>query len=165
MPLNTSQGVVVKSTRELRLTWHHTLRRISIATTVPKDLVSIQSLLLKAQSLWSCAHPVSLACGVGRMKWLNHVVLKQGQYLGCSPQECFPCFRGHMTEWIRSESLPSSSKKILALLRANPELSAREMAKTLHISARAVKKHLAALRQKGKLRRIGPARGGRWELL
>lgn len=64
-----------------------------------------------------------------------------------------------------SESLPSRSQKILALLRAHPELSARQMAKTLHISARAVEKHLAALRQKGKLRCIGPARGGYWELL
>ena len=65
----------------------------------------------------------------------------------------------------RSESLPSRSQKILALLRAHPELSARQMAETLNISARAVEKHLAALRQKGKLSRIGPARGGRWELL
>ena len=63
-----------------------------------------------------------------------------------------------------SEKLLSTAEKILTLLRAHPELSARQMAETLKISSRTVEKHLADLRQKGKLRRVGPAKGGHWEL-
>ena len=58
-----------------------------------------------------------------------------------------------------------SSEKILALLKAEPNLSARVVAERLEITQRAVEKQIANLRRDGRLRRIGPARGGRWEVL
>ncbi|MCK5545466.1 MAG: winged helix-turn-helix transcriptional regulator, partial [Desulfobulbaceae bacterium] len=58
-----------------------------------------------------------------------------------------------------------SSEKILLLLRAEPELAAREIAQRIGISPRAVEKQIAKLRQEGRLRRIGPAKGGHWEVL
>jgi ATP-dependent DNA helicase RecG len=58
-----------------------------------------------------------------------------------------------------------SSEKILSLLKTEPELSAREIARKIDISPRAVEKQIAKLRQAGRLRRIGPAKGGRWEVL
>jgi len=36
------------------------------------------------------------------------------------------------------------------------------LAQTIGISPRAVEKHLANLKQKGILKRIGPAKGGYW---
>jgi Fic family protein len=60
-------------------------------------------------------------------------------------------------------SSEKSSEKILALLRRSPRLSAREAADKLGLSPRAVEKHIAALRKAGRLRRIGPAKGGHWE--
>jgi ATP-dependent DNA helicase RecG len=58
-----------------------------------------------------------------------------------------------------------SSEKILSLLKTEPELSAREIARKIDISPRAVEKQIAKLRHAGRLRRIGPAKGGRWEVL
>jgi ATP-dependent DNA helicase RecG len=57
-----------------------------------------------------------------------------------------------------------SSEKILFLLKAEPKLSAREVANRLEITPRAVEKQIAKLRQEGRLRRIGPAKGGHWEV-
>lgn len=56
-----------------------------------------------------------------------------------------------------------SSEKILALLKADSELVAREIADTLGITQRAVEKQIAKLREEGRIRRIGPAKGGHWE--
>lgn len=56
------------------------------------------------------------------------------------------------------------SGKILALIQDQPAISAPELAEQLGISARAVEKHLANLKAAGKLRRVGGAKGGHWEL-
>lgn len=58
-----------------------------------------------------------------------------------------------------------SSEKILALLRSEPRLPARVLAERLGISSRAVEKQIAKLREHGRLRRIGPAKGGHWEVV
>ena len=58
-----------------------------------------------------------------------------------------------------------SSEKILALLRAEPRLPARLLAEHMGISPRAVEKQIAKLRAQGRLRRIGPAKGGHWEVM
>jgi len=63
------------------------------------------------------------------------------------------------------KSSEKSSEKILALLKAEPDLAARVVAERLGITQRAVEKQIANLRRDGRLRRIGPARGGRWEVL
>ena len=63
------------------------------------------------------------------------------------------------------KSSEKSSEKILHLLRAEPQLAAREIAQRIGISPRAVEKQIAKLRQEGRLRRIGPAKGGHWEVL
>ena len=57
-----------------------------------------------------------------------------------------------------------SSEKILNMLKAEPELAAKEIARRLEISPRAVEKQIAKLRGTGQLNRIGPAKGGRWEV-
>jgi ATP-dependent DNA helicase RecG len=59
----------------------------------------------------------------------------------------------------------ASSEKILGLLKANPRLAARELADLPGISQRAVEKQITNLRKEGRLRRIGPAKGGNWEVL
>ncbi len=58
-----------------------------------------------------------------------------------------------------------SSGKILALIQNKPAISAPELAEQLGISVRAVEKHLANLKAANKLRRIGGAKGGHWELI
>ena len=63
------------------------------------------------------------------------------------------------------KSSEKSSEKILALLEARNTASAREIAVILGLTPRAVEKHIAALKTAGRLKRVGPAKGGRWEVV
>lgn len=61
-----------------------------------------------------------------------------------------------------SEKIPD---RICSLLQRNPRASAKALAADLGISDRAVEKHLAKLKAEGRLKRVGPAKGGYWEVL
>ena len=63
------------------------------------------------------------------------------------------------------KSSEKSSEKIIQHLRLDPTLSAKALAQKLAISSRAVEKQIAQLKKEGKLCHIGPAKGGRWELI
>jgi len=58
-----------------------------------------------------------------------------------------------------------SSEKICNAIKKNPKISARELSIMLGISSRAVEKHLPQLKKEGILKRIGPAKGGYWEIM
>ena len=58
-----------------------------------------------------------------------------------------------------------SREKIIALLTENGKLSAVALAERIGISAKAVEKHLANLKADGILKRIGPDKGGHWEII
>lgn len=89
----------------------------------------------------------------------------------CSPFVAFmlEALQGALTEAVVSsgseKGAEKSSEKILALLKANPALAARELALRLEMSPRGVEKQIAALREAGRLRRVGPAKGGYWEVI
>jgi ATP-dependent DNA helicase RecG len=63
------------------------------------------------------------------------------------------------------ETREEPSEKILAMIRRQPEITIQEMAEALGISTRAIEMQLAKLKESGKLQRIGPAKGGHWEVL
>lgn len=63
------------------------------------------------------------------------------------------------------KSSEKSSEKILTLLVENPSLSAKDLAEAVGMSSRAVEKQLAILKNKGRLKRIGPAKGGYWQVI
>ncbi len=63
------------------------------------------------------------------------------------------------------KSSQKSSQKILELISRDPNITIREMAAKLGISDRAVKKNIQKLKAQGLLRRVGPARGGHWEVV
>lgn len=58
-----------------------------------------------------------------------------------------------------------SREKIIALLAENGKLSAVALAERIGISAKAVEKHLANLKADGIIKRIGPDKGGHWEIV
>jgi len=62
------------------------------------------------------------------------------------------------------KSSGKSSEKILSLVRIESTLSAREIALRLGITPRAVEKQIARLRKDGRLKRVGPAKGGHWHV-
>ena len=63
------------------------------------------------------------------------------------------------------ETSEETSQRILGLLRQSPAWSARQLASQLGLSQKAVELHLARLKAGHKLKRVGPNKGGRWEVL
>jgi predicted HTH transcriptional regulator len=62
-------------------------------------------------------------------------------------------------------SSPKTEEKILQLLRENPQCSTQQLGDVLGISKRAVLKQIEKLKQQGRLARIGPSKGGHWQVL
>ncbi len=58
----------------------------------------------------------------------------------------------------------NTKERLVQLLREQPQLSAPAIAAALGIGKDGVKYHLNQLKQTGKLRRLGPTKGGRWEV-
>lgn len=50
-------------------------------------------------------------------------------------------------------------------MRENSLITIPELANTLGITTRAIEKQIAKLQKSGQLKRIGPAKGGRWEVV
>ena len=63
------------------------------------------------------------------------------------------------------KSSVKSSVKIVQAVAANPALTARELAESLGLTLRAVEKQMSKLQLAGTLRRIGPDKGGHWEVV
>ena len=62
------------------------------------------------------------------------------------------------------EGLVENQKKMLILIKANPNVAKKGLAEKLHISTTAVDKNISSLKKKGLLKRIGPDKGGHWEV-
>jgi hypothetical protein len=62
------------------------------------------------------------------------------------------------------EALTNNQRQILTLLRENPRMAAREVAQHIGISSRKVEQHIAKLKALTLLKRIGPAKGGYWQV-
>lgn len=58
-----------------------------------------------------------------------------------------------------------SSQKIIELMQHDPTVTIAELARSVGVTDRAIKKQIEKLKQQGRLRRIGPARSGHWEVL
>jgi len=64
-----------------------------------------------------------------------------------------------------ASSSQKSSQKIIELIEANAAITTQQMADNLGISRRAVAKAIAKLQAENLIRRIGPDKGGHWEVL
>ena len=58
-----------------------------------------------------------------------------------------------------------SREKILQLLKAHPNYSARKLTEIIGITPKAIEKHLAKLKAEGVIKREGPDKGGSWIVL
>ena len=63
------------------------------------------------------------------------------------------------------KSSEKSSQKILELIAADTRISTQKMADYIGISRRAIAKTIAKLQAEGILRRVGPDKGGHWEIV
>ncbi|MBO4966261.1 MAG: Fic family protein [Muribaculaceae bacterium] len=68
-----------------------------------------------------------------------------------------------------SSPISSKPKKtrdmVIELLSKNPKLSATTLAAEIGISVKGIQRHLANLKAEGILRRIGPDKGGEWQII
>lgn len=55
--------------------------------------------------------------------------------------------------------------EILRLIRANPQITRGELSKLTGLSIRGVEWNLVKMKKDGLVKRIGPTKGGRWEVL
>ena len=63
-----------------------------------------------------------------------------------------------------TDNLSSNQIKIIKYLSEKPNLSSKELADLLQIRADSVRENLSKLKNKGLIKRIGPARGGYWQI-
>ena len=60
---------------------------------------------------------------------------------------------------------PKTVDKLLELLRVRPQLTQVGMVNALMVTRSTVQKHIANLKAAGRLRRVGPDKGGHWEVV
>jgi ATP-dependent DNA helicase RecG len=59
----------------------------------------------------------------------------------------------------------SPREKLLTLLKAQPAINTKDLAQLSGVTLYSVRHHLEALKAAGRIRHVGPSKGGRWEVL
>ena len=63
------------------------------------------------------------------------------------------------------ESSQKSSQKIIEMMAANPYITTEVISEKLGVTRRAVAKQIAKLKERGIVLRVGPDKGGHWEVV
>ena len=69
------------------------------------------------------------------------------------------------TQKSSQKSTQKSSLKIIELIKENSQITTQEIADLMGITRRGVAKHFKNLQEKGIIRRVGPDKGGHWEVM
>lgn len=62
-------------------------------------------------------------------------------------------------------TLKGTLKHIVELIEENPDITIDNVAELLQMNRRGIVKHFKNLKQKGIIRRVGPDKGGHWEII
>ena len=57
-----------------------------------------------------------------------------------------------------------TSVKILETIKSNDQITISELAEIIGVTTRSIERNIQNLQQEGKLVRIGPDKGGHWEI-
>ena len=63
------------------------------------------------------------------------------------------------------KSREKSREKIIVMMKECPGITQSKLAESLQISVKAVEKQIRSLRERGIIRRVGPDKGGHWEVI
>ncbi|MCE5222749.1 winged helix-turn-helix transcriptional regulator [bacterium] len=75
-------------------------------------------------------------------------------------------FRARVPDTNSGQTTQKTTQKILAILKDNPKISRVELTHLLgNITDKGVKYHLNKLKQENRIRRVGPDKGGYWEIV
>lgn len=112
-----------------------------------------ENLSLRQEALVSGANEATLAPEIGLENLeLHHETPVSGASEAAIAPEIAP-------------EIASELRALLDLLAANPRMTAQALAQALNLSRRTVLYRLARLKENGLLRRMGPNKGGQWEIL
>ncbi len=76
-----------------------------------------------------------------------------------------PTGTGDMTIRTREKTRENTREKILHAIMADPGINTAELAVVTGLTTKGVEWNLKKLKAEGVLKRIGPAKGGRWEVI
>ncbi|MGX8713369.1 MAG: winged helix-turn-helix domain-containing protein [bacterium] len=63
------------------------------------------------------------------------------------------------------KSVEKSVEKIIRAMKENPKITVKELTSLVGLSRRGVEKNIKILQEKGLLCRVGPDKGGHWEVI
>ena len=63
------------------------------------------------------------------------------------------------------KTVEKTVEKIVYLIKENPHITQKELSEKTGLTRRGVEWNLSKLKEKGILKRVGPAKGGYWEVL
>ena len=72
---------------------------------------------------------------------------------------------GKTSGMVSGKTSGKTSEKILQLISQNQEITIPELARILKISERSVERNLSRLQKNQKLKRVGGAKGGKWQIV
>jgi ATP-dependent DNA helicase RecG len=102
----------------------------------------------------------------GKIGWSENTDTENTGDKNSKLQETAGGQQGWSDKWsVRLSELPPFRREIIKMLRANRGISRQGMARSLAINPSAVQKHLAKLKEAGFIRRIGPDKGGYWQII
>ena len=76
-----------------------------------------------------------------------------------------PAFKKGCQKKVVRKGCQKTVERVLSMLKKNSNLTQVGLAVALGVSRQAIQKHLTGLKKSGLLRRIGPDKGGHWEVV
>ena len=90
---------------------------------------------------------------------------KLADYLGVDRSQLVARHKLPITTICRQFAPQKTSQKILELIEGNPQITTHEMAAIIGIDRRNIHRNIKKLREQGALCRVGPDKGGHWEII
>ncbi len=72
--------------------------------------------------------------------------------------------RGKMSDKVSDKVSEKTSEKILRLVETNQSITIAELAAAIGVTTRTIERNIKNLQIRGRLRRVGPDKGGHWEI-
>ena len=63
------------------------------------------------------------------------------------------------------KTVEKTVEKVLELIRENPQITQRDLSEKTGLTRRGIEWNIEKLKEKGLLKRVGPDKGGHWEVL
>jgi len=73
--------------------------------------------------------------------------------------------RPKTAEKTREKTRVKTREKVIDLIKNNPKITTAELAEILEITVKGIEWNLVKIKEKGIIKRIGPAKGGYWEVI